>query len=375
MTICYPTETDWSCYGTAEEIAALNETIKARSEALAWYTLARLTAYRIGVCPTTIRPCAAGCNPMGSWMEAPVAGGGTGGLPLRTIGSSFTPHLTGGNWVNSCGCRTSDCSCSSLSEVLLPGPVGDIESVRIDGITLDRTDYRVDNGYRLVRTDGGVWPACQDMAAASGPSAYSSFSGTYGTTGEYEFSRDGDVVLVSVMPDAVDSVGIDIPDHFRPTLYQVIADRPAARVTVQNLADAGNFIVDTIGTPEMVSFSYLAVPAEPDVTTAAGTFEVTYYQGAAPNDMTRYAAGLLAAEFYRACSGNKKCKLPKGVTSVVRRGVTIEISIDMFENGITGIEGVDAVIGIYNPNHLKQAPQVLSPDRRGRGRRSTWLVG
>lgn len=275
MTLIYPPDTDWSCYGTEQEVVNLDAVIKARAEALAWYTLARLCAWRIGVAPTTIRPCSKGCNPMGSWMEAPVGGGHTAGLPLRTIGRSFTPHLTGGNWVNSCGCGTGDCSCTSLSEVLLPGPVGDVVSVSVDGVTLDRADYRVDNGYRLVRTDGGVWPACQDMAATSG----------------------------------------------------------------------------------------------------AGVFEVTYYQGAAPNEMTRYAAGLLAAEFYRACSGNGKCKLPKGVTSVVRRGVTIEINTDTFEGGVTGIAAVDAVIGIYNPNHLKDAPRILSPDSRARGRRSTWLVG
>lgn len=148
------------------------------SEALAWNTLASLCAYRIGVCPTVIRPCSARCAPAGSWMAAPVGGGSGGGLPVRTIGTSFTPHISGGEWVNSCGCQSGGCSCGRVDEVILPGPVGDIVSVHIDGTLVPAANYRVDQGNRLVSISPDLrWPLCQDVTA--GPTDPGSFVVTY----------------------------------------------------------------------------------------------------------------------------------------------------------------------------------------------------
>lgn len=278
MPLCYPPNTDWACAFTAEQLEQMRadpETLRVmeRSEAYAWYTLAALTAYQIGVCPTTVRPCAAGCTGGGTWMDAVVTSGSTSALPTMTIGRSFTPHVLDGQWVNSCGCSSSDaCSCTAVSEVILPGPVGDITEVRVDGVVLAPTAYRVDNGNRLVRQDGGSWPVCQDMS--------------------------------------------------KP------ADDP-------------------------------------------GAFTVTYYRGAAPNEITRFAAGALAVEFYNACT-NKKCRLPRGTVSVVRNGATIELQPNLIDSIASWIE-VAPVIQMFNPNRLKSAPRVLSPDRRpGAVRRQTW---
>jgi hypothetical protein len=273
--MCYPPDTDWSCKFTEAELAEMrNDPVKLaameRSEAYAWSTLAALTAYRIGTCPITVRPCALGCAPAGTWMEAPVGSGGTSSLPLQTIGRSFTPNIQGGVWVNSCGC-TSGCSCGPLSEALLPGPVGDVLEVKVDGVILDQSSYRIDNGNRLVRQDGGTWPLCQDMS----------------------------------------------------------------------------------------------LPADGE-----GTFSVTYYRGAAPNEITRFAAGALAVEFYGACMKDSKCRLPRGTVSVVRRGVSIEMEPD-FMKSISSWPEIAPVIEMYNPNRLKGAPRVISPDA-GRVRRQTW---
>lgn len=167
MVMCVPDTTDWSCKFSAEELAAMREdpaqaALLDRSEAFAWNLLASLTAYRIGVCPITVRPCALGCEPPGGLNVAPVGGGRWAGLPTMTIGR-MAPFISGGLWYNACGCRRGDCSCTELSEVILPGPVGSIVSVSVDGVVLDRTAYRVDNGGRLVRLDGEKWPVCQDM--------------------------------------------------------------------------------------------------------------------------------------------------------------------------------------------------------------------
>jgi hypothetical protein len=103
---------------------------------------------------------------------------------------------------------------------------------------------------------------------------------------------------------------------------------------------------------------------------AEGGLWVTYYPGIAPNDLFRYAAGVLAVEFYKACSG-KDCRLPSGVTNITRAGISMELSPGTFPGGMTGIPEVDAIIRIYNPYGLKSPARALSPDRRV-GRIQTW---
>lgn len=262
MTICIPSDTDWACYGTDEQVAALNPIMRRRAEILAWTTLRSLLGNRLSLCPTEIRPCAVGCS-RGTYFSAPVGSGG-----------SFSPLLSNGVWTNGCGCQVSDsCSCSSVSQVTLPGTVGDVESVRIDGVALPQSAYRVDNGNKLVRQDGELWPICQDMS------------------------------------------------------------RPADE---------------------------------------EGTFVVSYWIGLAPDELTRMAAGMLAAEFYKACTGDSKCKLPKGVRQITRQGVQMQINADQFDGGFTGLEGVDSVIRIYNPHVIKQEAVVMVPRPLGGSRQTTW---
>lgn len=258
--VCLPV-TDWGCE-SPEWVAALDLQVKERSEALAWTTLQALSGYRLSLCPVTVRPCSRACaDAARTWMVDPaVWGDGHYGAT-----GSFSPNINaGGLWLNSCGCRSGDCSCTFLSEARLVGPVGGIESVTINGAVLDPSAYRVDNGNLLVRVDGGVWPACQDMAAS--------------------------------------------------------------------LSDP-----------------------------TAQTFGVSYYMGFAPDLVSKYAAGLLAVEYAKACMG-KKCALPNGVTTITRQGVSMEIQAGLFPNGFTGIQAVDAWLYTVNPNALKQAPRVSSPD-------------
>lgn len=64
------------------------------------------------------------------------------------------------------------CSCGSLSEVTLPGyPVVSIDEVRVDGLVVAPSSYRVDDRRRLVgvrRLDGTLqtWPICQRLDLA-----------------------------------------------------------------------------------------------------------------------------------------------------------------------------------------------------------------
>lgn len=234
----------------------LDDDLKERSVALASATLHRLTGYQVGGCPVTVRPCKQSCRgvSMSYWMlrESPTFTG-------------WWPQNWSGVWINGCGCTT-DCSCSTVCEVTLPGPVGEVIEVKVDGDVADPGNYRLD-ANRLVWTGGGdcPWPACQDMAAAD---------------------------------------------------------------------------------------------------TEADTFAVTYLNSYPVDSMGAYAAGLLAAEFAKACSGGK-CRLPATVTSVSRQGITYEVAAGTFPNGTTGIREIDAYIGLWNPGHLRQQTRVWSPDVRG----------
>ncbi|QNJ55529.1 head-to-tail adaptor [Microbacterium phage Phinky] len=280
--ICYPSDTDWGCAFTAEQLGVMRAdaaTVKDMelAEARAWYTLASLTAYRLGVCPEAVRPVAACCAPSGTYFAAPVNGGDShvGALPIRTIGAlGVTPYVTGGTWVNGCGCLPIGCGCSSTREVVLPGPVGAIEKIDIGGEIVDPSRYRIDDGNVLVAVDPNLqWPLRQDV---------------------------------------------------------------------------------------------FAQPGQPD------TFTVTYYRGAAPDELIRAAAGALAAEYYKLCRSDKNCRFPKKVKSVTRFGTTYDVDTTLFEGGITNIPEADFVIRMLNPHLLKQGTRVISVDAPRRTRRSTY---
>lgn len=99
---------------------------------------------------------------------------------------------------------------------------------------------------------------------------------------------------------------------------------------------------------------------------AVGAFTVDYVPGIKPTGAGLWAAGVLASEFAKACSGGK-CRLPSSVTSVARQGVSMEFTEGFFANGQTGIREVDAYVLSVNPNHHKVPPRVWSPDlRQGR---------
>jgi len=128
-----------------------------------------LTGMRFGLCNVTLRPCRRDCyNPFpddwGLWA------GGT---------SWPQPALIGGQWFNLvCGGCSGTCSCSSVSEFVLPSPVHRIIEIQIDGTPLV-TGWRVDNNRLVVREDGGTWPLCNDLSAPDGA------EGTWTVTAEF----------------------------------------------------------------------------------------------------------------------------------------------------------------------------------------------
>lgn len=99
--------------------------------------------------------------------------------------------------------------------------------------------------------------------------------------------------------------------------------------------------------------------AAPD--TEEGTYSVTYQRGAVVDGLGAFAAGVLAGEFVRACSGGE-CRLPDNIVRLVRNGVEMTLGAGAFPDDRTGIREVDAYLDRWNPYRHKIAPMVWSPD-------------
>jgi hypothetical protein len=95
---------------------------------------------------------------------------------------------------------------------------------------------------------------------------------------------------------------------------------------------------------------------------AEGTFAVEYLNSYPVDALGAYAAGVLANEYAKACTG-AKCRLPSSVTAVARQGVTFDVATGAFPNGMTGLREVDVFISLWNPQALRQRASVWSPDR------------
>lgn len=235
---------DPACF--SDEWESADEAIKQRSLALASSTLHRLTGYRVTACPVTVRPYSSiRCFIPNQFDQFPQA---------------MAPGINlYGQWVNNCGPLCADPGTS----IRLPRPVGRIVEVKVDGVVIPPTDYRVLDGNRLAYLGtGDGWPLGQN---------------------------------------------VELPD------------------------------------------------------TEEDTFSVTYINGYEPDALGAYAAGLLANEFAKACTGAKKCRLPAGVTSIVRQGVSMEITTGAFPNGMTSIREVDTFIALWNPSGQRQPTTVWYP--------------
>lgn len=162
-----PWPVDPACLGESWE-ADFEEPVKTRAVSLAGNTLRRLTAYRVGGCPETIRPCNQSC--------------------LRSTGyswygydQSWHPINWGGRWFNVCGC---DFGCRH-TRITLPAPNGGVSEVKVDGdVLVEGTDYWVD-GLDVIRMGGEAWPLMQDLDLPD------TEAGTFSITYANSFPVDG----------------------------------------------------------------------------------------------------------------------------------------------------------------------------------------
>lgn len=151
---CRPYDWVGFCVPIPTEAAAISGyAVQAASEILYF-----ASGQRFDTCQVTLRPCRKECYGDG-WNRLSAGWWDVGG------GWGPWPALINGLWYNiTCGSCGTDCSCSIVSETLLPGPVREIAQVTVDGVVLDPvTDYRLDDYRKLVRLGGDQWPLCNNL--------------------------------------------------------------------------------------------------------------------------------------------------------------------------------------------------------------------
>lgn len=142
----------WTCDVSCESPTITGEAVEVATEVI-W----ALSGRQFGLCTVTLRPCRRECTDF-PWPS--------GGYSEWAGSSWISPQLIGGAWFNVvCGRCTRGCSCSSISEVLLPAPVHDVVQVKVDGVVVSGGEYRLDDNRVLVRL-GDEWPTCNDLNLA-----------------------------------------------------------------------------------------------------------------------------------------------------------------------------------------------------------------
>lgn len=115
----------------------------ALAEKYAVSSLRMLTLERVGGLPKTVMPTGRTCR-----------------TPQMKANMFYpAPYFPAAATLKSCNCSLY-CHCSDVSAVLLTAPIGDIYEVKVDGEILDPLSYHVEDGDKLVRSDGKAWPAC-----------------------------------------------------------------------------------------------------------------------------------------------------------------------------------------------------------------------
>lgn len=250
-------EPDTSCLD--DKWGDLTEEDQQRALMLATSSLQMLTYYRVGACPTTVRPCSE---------------------------------------VTRCGClpvNRSRCGCNPLSEVDLPGPVGKVYAIIINGVIV-----AANAGWDRDEWDGLTWDPIYDMT---------------------DFRLDDGHLLVWQG---------DGPSPFLTTRQDL--SRPLS---------------------------------------APDTWGVVYSRSHPVGPEARIAVARLAMEFAKACGKAKgNCSLPKGVTNVVRNGVSFTVEAGLFPGGLTGDQIVDAFILKWAPAHSPVRTATVFDPRRKAPRRT-----
>src|SRR6478672_7668727 len=121
---------DWPCRWICD-VSSESPTATGAAVTAATYVLWALSGRQYGTCTTTLRPCRRECYDDAWWN--------TYAAPWSTytdyVGSTYPWFVLG------CGGCRGTCSCSQISEVLLPSPVQSITTVKLDGVAAPTGSY------------------------------------------------------------------------------------------------------------------------------------------------------------------------------------------------------------------------------------------
>lgn len=116
----------------------------------------------MGACERKVRPCRTGC-----------------GCGWQVLSRGHVIGWEGDSWY----CDSNPCGCSSLSRIKLAGyPVRSITEVKIDGVLIDPSQYRLDERRYLTAMNGSRWPSCQNLDLDDTESGTFSITYEYGQT-------------------------------------------------------------------------------------------------------------------------------------------------------------------------------------------------
>ncbi len=146
---CWPVLVRGDCAAAFDPTVEGYDVVVAETAlSMAVAALRLLSGYSVGGCPIVARPCRSGWATDPSWAAY-------GTHPIAH------PRLASGTWVNLLcrSCVSTACGCS-VDELVLPGRVGRVDSIRLDGQEFTAWTVR---GDVIVRTDGQPWPMRQRL--------------------------------------------------------------------------------------------------------------------------------------------------------------------------------------------------------------------
>lgn len=128
------------------DLDSLDPNIKALCEMYASACMGALTLHRVGGAPVKIMPTSVQrFTGYYGWLPS---------LPEEYRLGAFFP---GTSYPSAADLQSVD-ALRSVDTLDLPGPVGAVTEVQIDGVILAPEEYRIENGRYLIRLDGSSWP-------------------------------------------------------------------------------------------------------------------------------------------------------------------------------------------------------------------------
>lgn len=159
MTPCEWPISYTACTSGCSALEDMSNEDRARVERMATDFLWNVTNRVYGTCEVAIRPCSEECaGDFGStfWGRHWFPGGRPNGwLPI--VIDDFL-YNTG------CGCGARcNCLIDGAKSLIVPGPLAEVVSVRIEGAVIPASEYKVTYNRYITLSGDRRWPACQNL--------------------------------------------------------------------------------------------------------------------------------------------------------------------------------------------------------------------